>query len=208
MIAHEDAIVSFSNESYFHLCGSVKEQKCAIELTSIFESCLIRHLRSVKVAVWCAIFSVIISLSLRKMKSLWYVKLLPEFFFWRMYELDLGEIWLQQDGATIQTSRASLTVSGNTFQRVSSQLGAFWNGAPVSTSFLEILCSFVLSKDLMLVRVLENSTEQFTHCMENGRVSYLIWSSKLSKTSNKDCLIHTMGFIKIKKEEIILPHSL
>jgi len=39
-----------------------------------------------------------------------YVNMLQEFFFPRLDELDLGDIWFQQDGATAHTSRASMAV--------------------------------------------------------------------------------------------------
>ena len=75
-----------------------------------------RPLHSPKVTVWCAISSgwiigpwlfeeneVTVTVNSDR-----YVNMLQDFFFPRVDELDLGDTWFQQDGATAHTSRASM----------------------------------------------------------------------------------------------------
>jgi len=77
-----------------------------------------RPLHSPRVTVWCAISSVGIigpwffeeNEQIVTVTSDRYVNMLEEFFLPRLDEMDLGDIWFQQDGATAHTSKASITV--------------------------------------------------------------------------------------------------
>lgn len=75
-------------------------------------------LHSPKVTVWCAISSAGIigpwffeeNGNTVTVNSDRYVNMLEQFLFPRLDELDLGDFWFQQDGATAHTSRASMAV--------------------------------------------------------------------------------------------------
>jgi len=121
--------------------------------------------------------------------------MLQEFFFPRLDELDLVDIWFQQDGATAHTSRASMAVLREHFpERLISIRGNLeWPArSPDLTPCDFFLWSFLKSRvyvnrprtlqDLktniqeeianitpaMLARVMTNARNRFTQCMENG----------------------------------------
>lgn len=121
--------------------------------------------------------------------------MLQEFFFPRLDELDLGDIWFQQDGATAHTSRASMAVLREHFpERLISIRGDLeWPArSPDLTPCDFFLWGFLKSRvyvnrpstlqDLktniqeeianimlaMLARVMTNARNRFTQCMENG----------------------------------------
>ena len=165
-----------------------------------------RPLLSPKVTVWCAISSTGIvgpwffeeNEVTVKVNSDRYVNMLEEFFLPRIDELDLGDIWFQQDGATAHTSRASMAVLREHFpERLISIRGDLeWPARSPDLS----PCNFYLwgylksrvyvnrprsLQDLKaniqeeianipadtLVRVMANARNRFILCMDNGGTS-------------------------------------
>ncbi|CAK1578615.1 unnamed protein product [Parnassius mnemosyne] len=117
-VVPEDAIVFFSDEAHFHLCGSVNKQNMRYWADTNPRELHERPLHSPKVTVWCAISSAAIigpwffeeNEVTVTVNSGRYVNMLQEFFLPRLDALDLGDIWFQQDGATAHTARASMAV--------------------------------------------------------------------------------------------------
>lgn len=114
----EDAIVFFSDEAHFHLSGYVNKQNMRYWADTNPRELHQRPLHSPKVTVWCAISSAGIigpwffeeNEETVTVNSERYVNMLDDFLFPRLDELDLGDVWFQQDGATAHTSRASMDV--------------------------------------------------------------------------------------------------
>ena len=131
-----------------------------------------------------------------------YVNMLEEFFLPRIDELDLGDIWFQQDGATAHTSRASMAVLREHFpERLISIRGDLeWPARSPDLSPCDFyLWGYLKSRvyvnrlrslqDLKanireeianipadtLVWVMANARNRFIQCMDNGMdVTYLI----------------------------------
>ncbi|QQP52634.1 Transposable element Tc3 transposase [Caligus rogercresseyi] len=57
--------------------------------------------------------------------------MLEEFFLPRINELDQGDIWFQQDGATVHTSRASMAVLRKHFPERLISIRGDLSGQPV-----------------------------------------------------------------------------
>ena len=113
----EDAIVYFSDEAHFHLTGCVNKQNMRYWADTNPHELHERPLHSPKVTVWCAIsFTGIVgpwffeeNEVIVTVNSDRYATMLKEFFP-RIEELDQGNIWFQQDGATTHTSRTLMAV--------------------------------------------------------------------------------------------------
>jgi hypothetical protein len=202
----EDAIVFFSDEAHFHLSGCVNKHNMRYWADTNPRELHQRPLHSPKVTVWCAISSAGIvgpwffeeNEVTVTVNSDRYVNMLEEFFFPRLDELDLGDIWFQQDGATAHTSRASMAVLREHFpERLISIRGDLeWPArSPDLTPcdfFFFFLWGFLKFRvyvnrprtlqDLkaniraeianipaaMLVRVMTNATNRLIQCMDNG----------------------------------------
>ncbi|XP_011049237.1 PREDICTED: uncharacterized protein LOC105142985 [Acromyrmex echinatior] len=191
-VVSEDAIVFFSDEAHFHLCESVNKHNMRYWADTNPRELHQRPLHSLKVTVWCAISSA-------RIIGPWFFEeneiAVTEFFFPRLDELDLGDIWFQQDGATAHTSRASMAVLREHFpERLISIRGDLeWPArSPDLTPCDFFLWGFLKSRvyvnrpstlqDLktniqeeianitpaMLARVMTNARNRFTQCMENG----------------------------------------
>ncbi|KAG5323085.1 TC3A transposase, partial [Pseudoatta argentina] len=114
----EERYCFFSDEAHFHLCESANKQNMRYWADTNPRVLHQRPLHSPKVTVWCAISSAGIigpwffeeNEVAVTVNSDRYLNMLQEFFFPRLNELDLGDIWFQQDGATAHTSRASMAV--------------------------------------------------------------------------------------------------
>ena len=127
--------------------------------------------------------------------SVRYVNMLEEFFFPRLDELDLGDIWFQQDGATAHTSRASKAVLREHFpERLISLRGDLeWPARSPDLSPCDFfLWGFLKSRvyanrprtlqDLkaniraeianisndMLEKIMSNARSRLTQCIDNG----------------------------------------
>ena len=201
-VVSEDAIVFFSDEAHFHLCESVNKQNMRYWADTNPRELHQRPLHSPKVTVWCAISSAGIigpwffeeNEVAVTVNSDRYLNMLQEFFFPRLDELDLGDIWFQQDGATAHTSRASMAVLRVHFpERLISIRGDLeWPARSPDLTLCDFfLWGFLKSRvyvnrpstlqDLktniqeeianitpaMLERVMTNARNQFTQCMEN-----------------------------------------
>lgn len=199
----EDAIVFYSDEAHFHLSGYVNKQNMRYWAANNPRELHQRPLHSPKVTVWCAISSVGIvgpwffeenQLTVT-VNSNRYVSMLQDFFLPRLDEMDLGDIWFQQDGATAHTSRASMAVLRDHFpERLISLRGDLqWPARSPDLSPCDFfLWGFLKSRvytnrprtleDLkaniqeetanipiaMLERVMRNARIRFVQCIDNG----------------------------------------
>ena len=202
-VVPENAIVFFSDEAHFHLCGSVNKQNMRYWAYTNPRELHQRPLHSPKVTVWCAISSsgiigpwfceeneVAVTVNSHR-----YVNMLQDFVFPRLDELDLEDIWFQQDGATAHTARASMAVLREHFpERLISIRGDLeWPARSPDLNPCDFfLWGFLKSRvyvnrprtlqDLktniqeeianitpaMLARVMTNARNRFTQCVENG----------------------------------------
>lgn len=114
----QGALVFFSDEAHFHLTGTVNKQNMRYWSPNNPRLMHQRPLHSPRVTVWCAISRVGIigpwffeenglTVSVNANR---YVNMLQEFFLPTLNEMNVGEIWFQQDGATAHTAGVSMTV--------------------------------------------------------------------------------------------------
>lgn len=199
----EDAIVFYSDEAHFHVNGYVNKQNMRYWADTNPRALHQMPLHSPKVTVWCAISSAGIigpwffeeNGNTVTVNSDRYVNMLEQFLFPRLDELDLGDFWFQQDGATAHTSRASMAVLREHFpERLISIRGDLeWPARSPDLSPCDFfLWGFLKSRvyvnrpntleDLraniraeianitaaMLVRVMNNARNRLRQCMENG----------------------------------------
>lgn len=113
-----DAVVFFSDEAHFHLSGCVNKQNMRYWSATNPRELHERPLHSDRVTVWCAVASVGIigpyffeengrTVSVTSDR---YVTMIQQFFLPALQEMDLDNVWFQQDGATAHTSRISMGV--------------------------------------------------------------------------------------------------
>jgi len=112
-----DALVFFSDEVHFDLSGSVNKQNMRywsdVNPREIHE----RPLHSDRVTVWCALSRVGIigpyffqqqNGRAVTVNSDRYLTMIREFFLPALQEMELDNVWFQQDGATAHTARTSM----------------------------------------------------------------------------------------------------
>lgn len=199
----DDAIVFFSDEAHFHLSGCVNKQNMRYWAETNPRQLHQRPLHSPKVTVWCAISSVGIigpwffeeDERVVTVNSDRYVNMLEEFFVPRLDEMDLRDVWFQQDGATAHTARSSMALLREHFPgRLISLRGDLeWPPrSPDLTPCDFFLWGYLKSRvfnnrprtldDLkdnireevanipvdMLERVMRNTRNRFVQCIDNG----------------------------------------
>nr|ADD24484.1 Transposable element Tc3 transposase [Lepeophtheirus salmonis] len=195
----EDALVYFSDEAHFHLTGCVNKENMRYYATDTSNDPEL-PLHSPKVTVWCAISSTGIIgpwfFEENEVKETdQYVNMLKEFFLPRIDELDLGDIWFQQDGATTHTSKAAMAVLTEHFpERLISIMGDLeWPDSSPDLSPCDFyLWGYLKSRvyvnnpsslpdlkanireeiakipAITLARVLANTRNRFVQCIDNG----------------------------------------
>ena len=108
-----DALVLYSNEAHFHLCGTVNKQNFRYWAESNPRSLHERPLHCPRVTVWCTIARFGIwgpyffeeENVVATVNSDRYCKMLENFLKPRLNEReDQHQLWFQQDGATAHTS--------------------------------------------------------------------------------------------------------
>lgn len=113
-----DTIVFFSDEAHFHLSGYVNKQNMRYWSRDNPRELHQRPLHSERVTVWCALSQVGIigpwffeeNERTVSVTSARYVHMIEEFFLPTLNEMDVGDAWFQQDGATAHTARVSMAV--------------------------------------------------------------------------------------------------
>ena len=112
-----DALVLYSDEAHFHLCGTVNKQNFRYWAESNPRSLHERPLHCPRVTVWCAIARFGIwgpyffeeENVVATVNSDRYCKMLENFLKPRLNEReDQHQLWFQQDGATAHTSRNAI----------------------------------------------------------------------------------------------------
>jgi hypothetical protein len=120
IIASDDIILTMSDEAHFHLDGYVNKQNYRFWAAENPRELHQRPLHTAKVSVWCGILRVGIvgpyffegGGATVTVTSERYVEMLCNFLRPQLQSLQVNmeEMWFQQDGATAHTARASMTV--------------------------------------------------------------------------------------------------
>ena len=113
-----DALVYFSDEAHFRLSGDVNKQNMRYWSPDNPRQLHQRPLHSQRVTVWCALSRVGIigpwffeeNKRAVSVTSDRYVHMIQEFFLPTFNEMDVLDVWFQQDGATEHTAHVSMTV--------------------------------------------------------------------------------------------------
>ena len=117
--------ISFSDEAHFDLGGYVTKQNCRILDTENLHAYIGKPTHPKRVTVWCEFWSKgIIGPFFFENKqeeavtanSDRYRAMLNEFLFTKIEDEVIGNIWLQQDGATCHTAEVSLNVLRPVFE--------------------------------------------------------------------------------------------
>lgn len=199
----QDALVFFTDEAHFHLSGCVNRQNMRYWSNRNPRELHERPLHSQRLTVWCALSRVgIIGPYFFEengvavaVNSARYRHMIEEFFLPRLEEMDVGEVWFQQDGATAHTARNVMTVLRQRFPgRLISLRGDLQcparspDLAPCDYFLWGYLKSLVYSDRprtldqlrenirqainnipvMMLERVVENFRNRLTQCTNNG----------------------------------------
>ena len=111
--------IIFSDEAHFNLSGYVNKQNCRIWGTENPQAYIKKPMRLKRVTVWCGFWSRSIiepfffeneqgeAVTVNGDR---YRAMLNEFLFSKIEEKDIGNIWLQQNGAMCHTAVATLNV--------------------------------------------------------------------------------------------------
>ena len=113
-----DALVFFSDEAHFHLSGCVNKQNMQYWSGTNPRELHEQPLHAKRVTVWCALSRVgIIGLwffeendKALTVTSDRYIQMIEEFFLPKLEEMNLRDVWFQQDGATAHTARTSMAL--------------------------------------------------------------------------------------------------
>ncbi|KAL1488966.1 hypothetical protein ABEB36_014749 [Hypothenemus hampei] len=113
-----DALVFFSDEAHFHLSGCVNKQNMRYWSPDNPRQLHEKPLHSQRVTVWCALSRVGIigpwffeeNERAVSVTSDRYVRMIQEFFLPALNEMDVGNVWFQQDDATAHTAQGSMAI--------------------------------------------------------------------------------------------------
>ena len=111
-----DAVTFFSDEAHFHLSGCVNKQNMRYWSAENPRQLHQTPLHCQRVTVWCAISSVGIigpyffeeNERAVAVNAARYREMIEEFFLPHLEEMDVGDVWFQQDGATAHTAWSSM----------------------------------------------------------------------------------------------------
>lgn len=111
--------IIFSDEAHFHLNGYVNKQNCRIWASENPRVVVEKPLHSARVTVWCAFWSggVIGPYFFENeagnavtVNGLRYRDMLTNYFWPIIDDMDVSDMWFQQDGATCHTARETMTL--------------------------------------------------------------------------------------------------
>ena len=113
-----DALVFFSDEAHFHISGCVNKQNMRYWSPTNPRELHEQPLHTKRVSVWCAISRIGIigpwffeeNERAVTVNSERYVSMIVDFFLPKLKEMNVGEVWFQQDGATAHTARRSMNI--------------------------------------------------------------------------------------------------
>lgn len=114
----QDALVFFSDEEHFHISGCVNKQNMRYWSPTNPRELHEQPLHTERVTVWCAISRIGIigpwffeeNEKAVTVNSERYVSMIVDFFLPKLEEMNVGEVWFQQDGATAHTARRSMNI--------------------------------------------------------------------------------------------------
>lgn len=118
-----DALVFFSDEAHFHISGCVNKQNMRYWSGDNPRELHEKPLHCERVTVWCAFSKAGIigpyffeeNNRAVTVNSERYTEMIREFFLPKLEEMDLGDVWFQQDGATAHTARCSMELLRENF---------------------------------------------------------------------------------------------
>lgn len=113
-----EAVVFFSDEAHFHLCGSVNKQNLRYWSENNPQKIHERPLHSERVTVWCALSRLGIigphffeeDGNVVTVNSNRYANMITEFFEPALQQRAFENVWFQQDGATAHTARIVMNI--------------------------------------------------------------------------------------------------
>lgn len=112
----DDALVFFSDEAHFHLSGYVNKQNMRYWTDTNPHELHEVPLHCERVTAWCALSRVAIigphffeeDERAVTVNAVRYREMIETFFLPQLEEMELGDVWFQQDGATAHTARTSM----------------------------------------------------------------------------------------------------
>ena len=112
----QDALVFFSDEAHFHISGYVNKQNMRYWSPNNPHELHQRPLHCERVTVWCAFSRVGIigpyffeeNGGTVTVNAARYREMISTFFLPKLEQMDIGNVWFQQDGATAHTARGSM----------------------------------------------------------------------------------------------------
>lgn len=118
-----DTLVFFSDEAHFHISGCVNKQNMRYWSANNPRELHQKPLHCERVTVWCAISRVGIigpyffeenerTVSVNAVR---YREMITTFFLPKLQEMNIGDVWFQQDGATAHTARCSIELLRENF---------------------------------------------------------------------------------------------
>ena len=111
-----DSLVFFSDEAHFHISGCVNKQNMRFWNDANPHELHQKPLHCERVTVWCAISRAAIigpyffeeNEDTVTVNAVRYREMITTFFLPKLEEMDIGDVWFQQDGATAHTAQASM----------------------------------------------------------------------------------------------------
>lgn len=112
----QDAVVFFSDEAHFHISGCVNKQNMRYWSRENPRELHQKPLHCERVTVWCAmsVMGIIGPYFFEEngravtVNAARYMKMIEEFFLPRLEQMNVRDVWFQQDGATAHTARGPM----------------------------------------------------------------------------------------------------
>ena len=140
--------IIFSDEAHFNLGGYVNKQNCCIWGTENPHTYIEKPTHPKRIIIWCEFWSRGIigpfffenkQRDTATVNGVRYRTMLNKFFFTKIEEEDIGNIWFQQDGATCHTAEATRDVLRPVFEDriISRRTNVVWSPRSCNLTLLD-----------------------------------------------------------------------